>query len=95
MGLLQSPALPLGYPATGKTLSIHVDRRGDNGNLATTGKGPFGLIQRVHNPVLERYLQRADGNLYIDGVGIISRSALNDYSLGPFWSAGYLTIVCP
>jgi hypothetical protein len=43
MGLLQSPALPLGYPAMGKILPIHVDWRGDNGN-STASQGAFGLV---------------------------------------------------
>ena len=72
MGLLQSPALPLGYPAAGRGLPIHVDRRGDNGNLAAAVEGTLGLIERVYNSVLKNDLQPTHGDLNPNRRGIVA-----------------------
>ena len=80
MGLLQSPALPLGYPATGKGYQYTLIGGVTTETWPRTNKGAFSLVKRIHNAVLEKHLQRADGNLDVDGIGIIS-PALNDHRL--------------
>ncbi len=63
-----------------ENLPIHVDRRGDNGNLACASQGAFRLVQRIHDAVAKGHLQPAYRNLDVNCIGIVA-AALNDYGL--------------
>ena len=68
--LLQSRALPLGYPAVVRRLPIHI-HRGDDNRYLSPGGSSFGLVERLDEVVLKRDAERAAWDFDIDrGRGI-------------------------